>query len=112
MGTDQPIEDKGNLRELAQENRHLKETVVSLREKLEEMAVAGAEAVSRASNQREKEMAELKATVLALREEMERQKASHEAVLQQTALANRDEIHQLQEMIQALRRELEKAAWK
>ncbi len=93
--------------DLSAENRHLKETIVALREALERQEIEKDDRVQQALASANDEIAQLKATIQAVRDKMEEQQLKYAGELQAAKKAARDELLQLKETIQLLRDRLE-----
>ncbi|MEE9239809.1 MAG: hypothetical protein V3U53_01295 [bacterium] len=89
------------------ENRHLKNTIVALRDELEKSRIDKEDSVQKAIQASNDEIVQLKSTASALREELERNNIAHEDKEQELERAHRDEQKQLQQMISTLRDKLE-----
>ena len=89
------------------ENRHLKDTIVTLRDELEKVSIAQSENIQKAVASANDEIVQLKATISALREELEHRKIMNEEKLQEVKQVTNDEINQLQLMIRAQRDQIE-----
>lgn len=101
-------EDYTEVLSLRTQNRHLKETVRALREKLEEMQREQSRRIQEGLAASQEEISQLKGTVVALREEMEKRLAQYEKDRQAAELAHGQRVRQLKETILALRDLLEK----
>ena len=88
------------------ENRHLKDTITTLREVLEKQKIENEESVQNALVTVNDEIVQLKATVGALRDELERIKIEYEDKIQEIERAYISEENQLKEMIKVLRDKL------
>ena len=92
------------------EIRHLKNTITTLRDKLEELRFERGEAVQQAVAGANSEITQLKATISALREQLENNRHTHEAREQELKQDARDQTRQLEETITALREALDSMA--
>ena len=89
------------------ENRHLKDTIVALRDELEKQNIETEDRIQKAVAEANDQILQLKETITALRDEMEHNKIIYEDKMQEQKRAYRDEKKQLEQMISALRDKIE-----
>jgi HAMP domain-containing protein len=89
------------------ENRHLKNTIVALRDELENMRIQHEENVQQALVSANDEIHQLKAAIVAMRDELEHSRAGYEDQIQNIHRTARDEINQLHQSIWVLRERIE-----
>ncbi|MFC1694101.1 hypothetical protein ACFL1R_11395 [Candidatus Latescibacterota bacterium] len=99
--------EKKELNQLQAENRHLKDTIIALRETLEKQCIENEELVQKAVASANDEIVQLKATVTALRDELEYNNIKNEEKIQEIEKVAHDEIEQLKQLISILRTQLE-----
>ena len=96
-----------DLYQLQTENRHLKDTIVALRESLEKQRIDNEALVQNVKASANDEILQLKAAVTALRDGLEYNKIKQEEKVQELERAAHEENKQLKEMINILRTQLE-----
>ncbi|MBA3009667.1 MAG: hypothetical protein KKF12_00625 [Proteobacteria bacterium] len=101
-----PIWDN-ELLAVQQENRHLKETIGALRERLEALRFEKEQSLGDAISMAAGEILQLRQTISALRNELEHQQVLCEETLFQREKTYGDQIDQLKDMVMALRIQLE-----
>ena len=103
-------QNSDELLETQKEIRHLKETVIALREEMEVLGVERDEAYQRAVEESQTEIRQLQATISALRDELENVQAKAAEDWAEAERALRGDIDHLQDMITVLREKLELAS--
>ena len=101
--------EQDKIHDVQVENRHLRETICTMREKLETLHFEKEEIIQNAAALKSDEIIQMRKTVSALRDELEKTKFHYEAKLEEGVGAHRDEQKQLHQTITALRERLEKA---
>ncbi|MCE5250905.1 hypothetical protein LLG96_11855 [bacterium] len=89
------------------ENRHLKETIVALREAMEKQKIEHESNIQSALSSANDEISQLRAAIGAMRTEMEKIRMEHATKIQDLEREYNDEKNQLKQMIAALREQLE-----
>jgi chromosome segregation ATPase len=89
------------------EIKHLKDTIISLREELEKRHYEEGEHVQQAVADANAEIRHLRGSVAELRDQLELREADHEQKMQGLELQHQHELQELRQTIEALRKELE-----
>ena len=99
--------DQHELYLIQTENRHLKDTIIALREELERVSIQHEDNIQKAIAVANDGINQLQATVVAMRDELERNKIASEEEFQKIRRTACAEIEQLQHAIFVLRDKLE-----
>jgi len=91
---------------LQKENRHLKQSIVVMRDQLE--GIAREEAAQNTLRAAQDEMTQLRATIAAMRDEMEKACYEKDCIIEQQAVDSSDENKQMKDAITALRSEVDR----
>lgn len=102
-----PQPEQDDLYWLQSENRHLKDTIIALRQEIERLRIEHDENLQKALSAASDEIGQLKVTIGVLRDKLERERISHEEKIQEINRLNHHEMIQLQQTIQTLRELLE-----
>jgi hypothetical protein len=91
------------------EIKHLKDTILALREELEKVHHEEREKIQLAVAEANAEIRQLRSSIVELRDRMELQEAEHEQKAQNLRLQHEHELAELHQTIAALRQKLEQS---